>query len=362
MLKIAEKILELVCLLLKIRKAGGAFSLVAEVLLLRQQLLVLSRGKKKCPALKTSDRLIMGLCTLVMTPKRIGKSAIAVTASTLLDFHRALVTRKYSRLYSKKNASKPGPKGPSKDLIKLVVETKERNPSYGCPRIALLVGSVLGAAIDEETIRRILNRHYRPLPGKGPSWLLPIGNSHNKLWSMDLFRLESVFLRSFWVMIVMDQFTRKIIGFSVHQGTVNGGTICCMLNKIAAGKSWPKHLSTDNDPLFEYWLWKANLENNYHIDEIKTVPHCPWSHPFVERLIGSCRREFTDHVLFWSEADLQAKLEVFQEYFNSYRVHYSHAGKTPSEMVGDRRLATIDLHNFKWKPVCGGMYETPVAA
>jgi putative transposase len=211
-------------------------------------------------------------------------------------------------------------------------------------------------------VRRILAKHYRPTPGKGPSWLLPIGNSPNKLWSTDLFRLESVFLRSFWVMVVMDQFTRKIVGFSVHQGILSGGTICFMFNKIAYGKTWPKYMSTDNDPLFEYWLWKSNLDSHFQIDEIKTVPYCPWSHPFVERLIGSCRREFTDHILFWNESDLLAKLLVFQEYFNSYRVHYSHNGKTPDEMDGKRHLASLDVKNFKWKSVCGGMYYTPIAA
>ena len=92
---------------------------------------------------------------------------------------------------------------------------------------------------------------------------------------MDLFRLESVFLRSFLVMVVMDQFSRKIVGFSVHRGAVDGAAICFMFNKIAAGKSWPKYLSTDNDPLFKDWLWQANLESYYHIDEIKTVPYCP---------------------------------------------------------------------------------------
>jgi transposase InsO family protein len=247
-------------------------------------------------------------------------------------------------------------------LIKLVVETKERNPSYGCPRIALLVGNVLGKPIDDETVRRILAKHYRPTPGKGPSWLLPIGKSPNKLWSTDLFRLESVFLRWFWVMVVMDQFTRQIVGFSVHRGALNGAAICFMFNKIAYRKTWPKYLSTDHDPLFEYWLWESNLENHYQIREIKSVRYCPWSHPFVERLIGSCRREFTDHILFWSESDLLAKLSVFQEYFNSYRVHYSHAGKTPVEMDGKRHLASLEVKNFKWKPVCGGMYYTPIAA
>ena len=333
----------------------------AEVLILRQQL-VLKREKPKCPPLTTVDRLIMGFCTHLMTPKRIGNSAIAIAASTLLNFHRALVDRKYSRLFSKKSRSKPGPKGPSKELIKLVVETKERNPSYGCPRIALLVGNVLGKLIDDETVRRILARHYRPTPGKGPSWLLPIGKSPNKLWSMDLFRLESVFLRSFWVMVVMDQFTRQIVGFSVHQGALNGGAICFMFNKIAYRKTWPKYISTDNDPLFKYWLWESNLENHYQIREIKSVRNCPWRHPFVERLIGSCRREFTDHILFWSESDLLAKLSAFHEYFNSYRVHFSHAGKTPVEMDGKRHLASLDVKNFKWKPVCGGMHYTPIAA
>ena len=314
------------------------------------------------PSSQPTDRLIMDICTLLMTPKRIGKSEVAIVESTLLNFHRALVDRKYSRLFSKKTRSKPGPKGPSKESIKLVVETKERNPLYRCPRIALLVGNVLGEPIDDETVRRILAKHYRPIPCKGPSWLLPIGNSPNKLWSMDLFRLESVFLRSFWVMVVMDQFTRKIVGFSVRQGPLSGGNVCYMFNKIASGKDWPNYISTDHDPLFNYWLWKANLENNFNIQEIKSVPYCPWSHPFVERLIGSCRREFTDHILFWSESDLLAKLSVFQEYFNSYRVHYSHDGKTPNEIAGERQLASIDLNKFKWKPVCGGMYYTPIAA
>jgi hypothetical protein len=135
-----------------------------------------------------------------------------------------------------------------------------------------------------------------------------------------------------------------------------------MFNKIAYRKTWPKYISTDNDPLFEYWLWESNLENHYQIREIKSVRYCPWSHPFVERLIGSCRREFTDHILFWSESDLLAKLSLFQEYFNSYRVHYSLDGKTPDEMNGKRHLASLEAKNFKWKSICGGMYYTPIAA
>ena len=226
----------------------------------------------------------------------------------------------------------------------------------------MLIANVLGISIDEETVRRILKKYYKPLPGKGPSWLMPIGNSSNKLWSVDLFRLESAFLKTYWIMVVMDQFTRKIIGFSVKYGDLDGGSVCWMFNQIAKGKSWPKYLSSDNDPLFTYVVWLANLEHHYGISEIKTVPGCPWSHPFVERLIGSTRREFTDRILFWTEHDLIAKLQLYQEYFNSYRVHYSHDGKTPSEMEGVRKLASIDSKNYEWKSICGGLYHTPVAA
>jgi putative transposase len=78
--------------------------------------------------------------------------------------------------FESKTKSKPGHKGPSKELIKLVVETKERNPSYGCPRIALLVGNVLGESIDDETVRRILAKHYRLYQdaaklSKPPPWI-----------------------------------------------------------------------------------------------------------------------------------------------------------------------------------------------
>jgi len=111
MIEIGTKILDVVCLLFRLIRPGGVQGLIAEVFLLRQQLLVLKREKPKCPPLTTADRLIMGLCTLFMTPKRIGNSAIAIAASTLLDFHRALVSRKQSRLFSKKSRSKPGPKG-----------------------------------------------------------------------------------------------------------------------------------------------------------------------------------------------------------------------------------------------------------
>ena len=96
---------------------------------------------------------------------------------------------------------------------------------YGCPKIALLASNVLSISVDQCLVRRILLKHYKPTPGSDPSWLLPIGWKADKLWTLDFFRVESINLKTHWVMVVMDQFSRKIIGFSVHGGALDGPTL-----------------------------------------------------------------------------------------------------------------------------------------
>ncbi len=162
----------------------------------------------------------------------------------------------------------------------------------------------------------------------------------------------------------MDQFTRRIIGFAAKSGDVNGVAACRMFNKIIFGTPLPKRLSSDNDPLFEFYRWKANLRV-LEIDEIKSVPGVPASHPFIERLIGTCRREYLDHVHFFGAADLQRKLDQFQKYYNETRGHSSLGLKTPLAMANDDKYLTqniIPLDNYRWKSACGGLYKLPVAA
>ncbi|MBK8974276.1 MAG: hypothetical protein IPM37_24040 [Hahellaceae bacterium] len=90
-------------------------------------------------------------------------------------------------------------------------------------------------------------------------------------------------------MLVMGQHTRKIIDFVVHAGDVDSPALYCMFNDATSGQAWPKRISSDNDPLFQYHRWKAN-PRVLDIEEIKSLPIVPISHPFVERLIGSVRR------------------------------------------------------------------------
>ena len=95
----------------------------------------------------------------------------------------------------------------------------------------------------------------------------------------------------------MDQYTRRIIGTLVHAGNVDGPALCRMFNDATSGQGWLKRISSDNDPLFQYHRWKANLRV-LDIEEIKSLPHVPMPHPFVERLIGSVRRELLDQTFF----------------------------------------------------------------
>ena len=97
------------------------------------------------------------------------------------------------------------------------------------------------------------------------------------------------------------------------------------------------------------------------VTEIKTVPGVPWSHPFVKRLIGTLRRECLDHTLFWTTADLEAKLLDFQNYYNGYRAHAGLQGRLPEPGVAGPESA-IDFGSYRWQRHCRGLYQTPIAA
>jgi len=279
---------------------GGARAVIAESLLLKHQLLILTRSRKKAPKLRALDRILLGLGALLVSPQRILKVAVAIRPSTLLRFHRALV--------------------------------------------------------------RILANH--PLPksgGKGPSWLSAIAEAGDSLWSVDLFRCESILLKSFWVMVVMDVFTRRIVGFGVEPAHIDGISVCRMFNQARSGQPLPTRLSSDHDPLFRFHRWRANLRV-LDIEERKSDPFVPRSHPFIERLIGTLRREYLDQTLFRNGRDLHRKLDRFAAYFNERRVHAGLDGRTPFERCGKTVGQLANLDHFAWRSDCSGLFHTPIAA
>jgi transposase InsO family protein len=355
--------IHLLVTLAKFLGPGGTRQVAAESLLLKHQLLISNRSRQRAPNLTMLDRLVLGLTTLFVSPHRIPKLSAILKPATLFKFHKALVHRKYRLLFSpSRRKRKPGPKGPSTQLIAAIVEMKRRNPKFGCVRIAQQINYAFGIKIDKDVVRRVLATHCRPEPGAdGPSWLTLIAHAKDSVWSVDLFRVESILLRSHWVMLVMDVFTRRIIGFGIAPTSIDGMSVCRMFNCATAGQPKPKYLSTDHDPLFRFHRWLANLRV-LEIEEIKSVPSAPVSHPFVERLIGTIRREYFDRVFFWNAADLARKLHDYKMYYNSHRVHRSLGGSTPALRAGVSSAVPASLDRHAWRQHCRGLFQTPIAA
>jgi transposase InsO family protein len=156
----------------------------------------------------------------------------------------------------------------------------------------------------------------------------------------------------------MDQCTRRIIGFSVHVGDIDSPAACRMLSDATSDHGWPERINIDNDPVFQYHRWKANLRV-LDIEEIKSLPHVLMSHPFVERLIGSVRRELLDQTLFRTATDLENKPRQYQHYHNEHRCHSSQEGDTP---IPSDYGQLVDINSHRWKKHCRGLFQLPATA
>ncbi len=236
-------IAHLLVTLVRLARRRGLGAVAAESLAVKHQLLIMKRAQRRAPKLTSWDRLALGVCALFLSPKRLSKMAVILKASALLRFcasallrscasvlsPRPLVKRNYYLLYSPRKRRRPGPKGPSKELIDAVIEMKRRNPRFGCRKIAEQISSAFGIEINKDVVRRILIQHSRPVPSDdGPSWLTVIGHAKDSPWSVDFFRCESMLLKSYWIMVVMDVFTRRIIGLGVAPADLDGPVICRM--------------------------------------------------------------------------------------------------------------------------------------
>jgi hypothetical protein len=98
-------------IVVRLARPGGARSILAESVFLKHQLLVLNRSRRRAPNLLPVDRLIAGLCGLLVVPRRLARCAIVVKPSTLLNLHRALIHRKIPIVIFSTTSSKARSKG-----------------------------------------------------------------------------------------------------------------------------------------------------------------------------------------------------------------------------------------------------------
>ena len=236
MREVVVLLLHLIVTVARRARPGGIGSVVAESILVKPQRLILNGGRKRAPHRRAPDRILAGWCTLFIRRVRVFRSATVLRPSPLVRLHDLLGKPKYRMLFSPKGGRRPGPKGPSQDLLDAIVAMKQRNRTWGCPHIAPHIGLAFGVEIDQDVVRRIWSIPYRPKPNsEGPSWLTFLGHAKDRLGSCDLFRCESAPLRTYWVRVVMDQFTRRVIGFGVPPGTVDGPALSRMFRRAIRG-------------------------------------------------------------------------------------------------------------------------------
>ena len=196
---------------LRLLRPGGARSIIAESLLVKQQLLIINRSRQRGSNLRTLDRIIAGLCAILMRPHRVVRTAIILRPSTILSFHRSLVKRKYRILFSPLRRGKPGPRCPSKELINAIVAMKQRNPSWGCPltlRIEGLIKPRLGCAFPV-TVQLSVTNDY-------PSFCIP----HTVLRLLRVGKpLDVAAIISFW------NGTRRPVGRVMPLGNVSSSAL-----------------------------------------------------------------------------------------------------------------------------------------
>ena len=304
---------------------GGAKAIIAESVLLKHQQLIAHRSTGKTPRLTTSDRFLCGFLTLFMHPGRIRKAAIVLKPATLTKFRRALLSRNYHLLFSSRKNAKPGPKGPADDLVRVIVEMKQRNAHFGCPRIAQQINKAFGVNIDKDVVRRVLAKHYRPKPFDGElSWLTFFRHTSESLCSIALFQRKSILPNIHSSLLAIGQCTRRIIGCGIAGCHFDQTVVCSLFAADIPLIEASKSLSLAHDPPFSHHRCRKKLLG---IGRTQTIPIFPRAPPFAERRIGTRRRNHHDDRSNCGAIDLETEHEALNN--NHIFPHVWSTGRNP---------------------------------
>ena len=294
-------------------------SLVVENLALRHQLLVLSR-KKPRPRLTNLDRLFW--VTLSRFWSGWKWSLVIVQPRTVIGWHR-----KRFRLYwtglSKPRGGRAGVKKEVKDLIRRMAEA---NPLWGAPRIH---GELLKLGIDisERTVSRLMPKRPKD---PSPTWRSFLVNHATQLISIDFFVVPTIRFKILFVFIVLAHHRRKIVHFNVTEHPTARWTAQQMLEAFPEDSA-PRFIIRDRDGVYGHCF--QGCVKSTGIEEVLTAPRSPWQNGFVERLIGSIRRECLDHVIVMGERHLRRILGSYCDYYHRSRTHLSLAKDSPETRV-----------------------------
>ena len=312
--------------------------LEAEILILRQQINVLRRRAPKRPHLNNTDRFLF-VWLYHWFPSVLGAIAI-VRPETIIRWHRTGF-RAYWRWRSRNPVGRPKV---SAELRTLIGEMSRANPLWGAPHIH---GELLklGFEVAQSTVARYMCRHSRP-PSQG--WRTFLSNHADGIAAVDLFVLPTIAFRILYCLVIIRHGRRIWLSFGV---TANP-TAEWIARQITEAFPWdhaPRYLIRDRDtsygPVFVQRLRAMGIRDR------PIAFRSPWQNAYVERLIGSIRRECLDHMIVFGEAHLRRVLGAYAAYYNESRTHRS-LNKDPPFHRAIERFGTITSH-----PILGGLHH-----
>ncbi len=335
-MNLANHLLKLLVALCADRQA-----LVLENIALRQQVMVMQRSIKKAK-LEDSDRVFWILLSRIW--KDWSQHLTIVKPETVIRWHK----QGFAFYWKRKLRSPSGGRPPTSDeVIELIRKISTENSTWGSPRIRNELRK-LGYDIAKSTVETYMVKRDDDDRAR-QTWRTFIKNHMDVSAACDFFTVPSLTFKVLYVFVVMSHDRRKILHFNVTKNPTAEWTAQQMVEAFPSGEE-PRFLHRDRDAIFGE-VFKKKLKA-LGIEEVISAPKSPWQNPFCERIIGSLRRECTDHIIPLGERHLMRVLgEYVDSYYNTNRCHLSLDGDAPihrpTESVGD--IVTT--------PVLGGLHH-----
>jgi putative transposase len=314
--------------------------LALENLALRQQLGVLKR-RNGVARLKRKDRMFWVVLSRLWPHWR--KALHLIRAETVVGWQRQGFRIYWAKISLRKTAGRPPLSTEIRALVKMMATA---NPFWGAPRIH---GELLklGIEISERTVSRLMPQGRKP---SSQTWKAFLNNHLQELVSMDFFTVPTVTFRVLFVLVVLSHDRRRVIHFNVTEHPTQLWTAQQMIEAFP-DDSAPPYLLRDRDQIYGNFFQER--VSGMDIKQILTAPQSPWQSPFVERLIGSIRRDCLDHVIVLGEKHLRNILSSYLDYYHRSRTHLSLQKDAPET----RSIQLPELGEVVCFPQVGGLHH-----
>ena len=244
---------------------------------------------------------------------------VIVKPETVIGWHRKGFRRFWTR---KSRRGKPGRPPVSSEVRGLIRRMSRENPLWGAPRIHGEL-RMLGFDVSEAAVSKYMPRHPKP---PSQTWRTFLENHVGCLASTDFFVVPTATFSLLFVLVVLRHERRRI----VHIGTTAHPTAAWVAQQIREAFPWetaPRYMIRDRDRV--YGIAFRSRIKAMGIEEVVTAPRSPWQSPYVERVIGSIRRECLDHVIVLNERHLRTILLSYIDYYERSRTHLALGKDTP---------------------------------